>query len=151
MERNWGQIATEYPLSYGLLNESIDELYASDKEFSELVAKFSILTLIIALLGLYGLASCLNVQPVDETGSHKLFGLSVSKRIYKFSIQFIILAAISSILACGIAYFSIGKWLESFAYHIKMNPGIFVIIGALSICFVTSAVALMASRKELTV
>lgn len=151
LERSWGQIAPEYPFSYGLLNESIDKLYTSDQEFSELVAKFSILTLIIALLGLYGLASCLSVQPADETGSHKLFGLSVSKRIYKFSIQFIILAAISSILACGIAYFSIGKWLENFAYHIEMNLGIFIIIGILSIGFVALAVALMASRKELTV
>jgi hypothetical protein len=58
---------------------------------------------------------------------------------------------ISSILACGIAYFSLGKWLESFAYHIEMNLGIFVIIGALSIGFVALAVALMAGRKELTI
>ncbi len=147
LERNWGQIAPKYPFSYKLLNESIDELYESDQEFSGLVAKFSILTLIIALLGLYGLASCLMVQPVEETGSYKVFGLSLSKRVYKFSIEFIILAVISSILACGIAYFSLGKWLESFAYHIEMKVGIFVIIGALSVGFVALVAALMVDRE----
>ncbi len=135
----WRQLSPAFPFEYTFLDEDFDKLYRSDEKVGRIVGIFSMLAVIVACFGLFGLASFAAEQRTKEIGIRKVLGASVPGIIFLLTKEFAKWILIANIIAWPIAYISATEWLQNFAY--KTSPGIeiFVLSGlvALTISIVT--------------
>jgi putative ABC transport system permease protein len=127
IESKWNTLIPARPFSYFFLDEYFDEQYKSEQRFGKLFLNFAILAIIISCLGLLGLASYSTMQRTREIGIRKVLGASVTNIVNLLSKDFLRLVGIAVIIASPIAYFSMHKWLQDFAYRIPISWWIFVL------------------------
>ena len=125
------RIDQSYPLEYFFLDENFDKHYQSDKLVGKIFLYFSVLSILIACLGLLGLSSFIAEQRKKEIGIRKVTGASVLNVTFLMSKGFLKLVILSNIFSWPIVYFIMQKWLQNFAYRIDMSFEIFVAAGAL--------------------
>jgi len=130
---------TPYPFEYQFLDRQFDQIYSADLRMGETFGFFTILALLIASLGLFGLAAFAAEQRTKEIGIRKVLGADVSGLVALLSKDFLKLVGIAFIIGAPIAYFAMQRWLESFAYRIDISPAVFVVAG-----LAVSLVALLA-------
>ena len=124
---------------YAFLNADFQRLYEADQRFSNILSFFTLLTILIACLGLFGLASYTTFLRTKEIGVRKILGASAASIITLLSKDFLKLVVIAMLFATPIAYFTMDIWLQDFAYRIEVQWWIFVLagIGAIGIAFLT--------------
>lgn len=139
IEKCWNEIYPEYIYTYDLLEETIQNRYKSEQRTSSIIKIFTLIAIIIACLGLYGLVSFMLMQRTKEIGIRKSMGASVISLIIMVSKQFLNLVIISCILAWPVAYYLMNNWLNNYAFKIELNIWIFIISGIilLIITFIT--------------
>jgi putative ABC transport system permease protein len=139
VESKWKTMAPGMPFSYRFMDDSFDDLYRTEQRVGSLALIFSILAIVIACLGLFGLATFIAEQRTKEIGIRKVLGSSVTGIVQLLSTDFLKLVAIAFILAVPIAWYAMHRWLEDFAYRIDISWWIFISAGvlALLIAFVT--------------
>ncbi len=135
----WSKIAPSRPLNYVFLDEKFDLLYKSERKLGGLFIYFTSLAIFIACLGLFGLSSFAAEQRTKEIGIRKVLGASnvqVVLLLLKETLKWVMVA---NIIAWPIAYFSMTKWLQHFAYRIDLGITIFIIssVLALTIALIT--------------
>jgi putative ABC transport system permease protein len=128
----WGQLSPVFPFEYTFLDEDFDKLYRADEKVGRIVGIFSLLAIIVACFGLFGLASFAAEQRTKEIGIRKVLGASVSGIIFLISREFTKWVLIANILAWPVAYFSMNRWLQNFAYKMSLSPWIFILSGFLA-------------------
>jgi len=124
----------------------LDDLYTSEKRIETLIRYFSILSIFIACLGLFGLASFTAEQRIKEIGIRKALGASVSEIIFLLSKDFTKWIIVANIIAWPIAYLVMNSWLQNFAYRINIGMGTFVLAGALALIIALLTVGYQAVR-----
>ncbi len=129
----WPTLAPEWPLELTFLNDTLDDMYVRDQQLARLMNLFTGLALIIACLGLFGLASFTAEQRTKEVGVRKVLGASVPNVAMLLSTDFLKLVGMAFVLAIPLAYFAMTRWLESFAYRVEIGPGVFVLTGVLAL------------------
>ena len=139
LEQTWKQIAPERPIQYTFMDEAIYEMYQAEDRFLRVFTTFSGIAILIACLGIFGLASFMAVQRTKEIGIRKVLGASVSSIVKLLSSDFTRLVLIAFVVAVPIAYFIMHRWLQDFAYHIEIGVGVFIMAGiaALVIAWIT--------------
>ncbi len=151
IEQVWNKFFPEFPFDYDFLDTRFNEQYKSDNEFSFIVTLFAVLSVIIASLGLLGLASYSILQRTKEIGIRKVLGASIGRIIGLLTMQniWLILAAVT--VAIPLTYFGISKWLESYPYKIDLSIWMFVLpiltVFAIALLTIGSQV-LIATRKN---
>ncbi|MBC7920951.1 MAG: ABC transporter permease [Ferruginibacter sp.] len=140
LEKSWQQTMPNAPLDYRFLDETLQDGYKADQLRGRIFLSFSLLTLFISFLGLFGLASYLSRQRTKEVGIRKVFGASIGNLVLLMTKDFLLLVAIAALPAFVGAWYIIGKWLENFAYRTEMNYLLFslVLIFTLLLTFVTT-------------
>lgn len=133
IESKWKQHAPDVPFEYTFLDENLQSLYRSEKRLSKIFIIFTSLAIVIACLGLFGLATFTAEQKSKEIGIRKVLGASSAQLVVLMSRDFTKLILVSIILSIPLAYLFISKWLESFAYKIDIGVTSFLIAGLLSI------------------
>lgn len=133
IENTYKQFSPYYPFNYSFFETTIKQAYIGEKRFESVVRIFSIIAICIACLGLYGLAKFNLEKRVKEIGIRKVNGARVSEILVMLNQDFVKWVIVAFIIATPIAYFIISKWLENFAYKIKMSWWIFVLSGALAL------------------
>ena len=128
LEKIWNTFLPGRLFEYTILNQSYARLYESEAKQSKLFTGFALLAIVIACLGLFGLATFNTLQRVKEIGIRKTLGASVSGILILLSREIVILVVIANVLAWPIAWFYMDKWLGTFAY--RVNMGILIFIGA---------------------
>jgi putative ABC transport system permease protein len=113
--------SSKFPFDYEFFDEVFDNAYRSEQKIGKMANWFTGLTILIACLGLYGLASFTTEQRIKEVGIRKVLGASVSKIMYLLSKDFTVLVVISFLISVPIAYFAMDRWLDNFAYHIDFD------------------------------
>jgi ABC-type antimicrobial peptide transport system permease subunit len=139
VEKTWRSIIPDYPLEYTFIDQDYDNLFRSQIRLSSLLKYFTILAVIIACLGLYGLSLHSAERRTNEVGIRKVMGAGSLMIVYVLSREFITLVVISIILAVPAGILIVEKLLKEFAYRISINYFIFagIAIGALIIAFLT--------------
>jgi len=132
IEDVWNQIVPGYPFEFSFLDESFDAEYASMEILQNLTGGFGILAIIIACLGLFGIASFSAGQRAKEMGIRKVLGASVPGIIGLISREYITLVAIANVIAWPIAWYMMNRWLGEFAYRIDIGIGTLFLIGILT-------------------
>jgi putative ABC transport system permease protein len=150
VKSSWEQFSPNFPFDYHFLDQSLGRLYQSEMQFRKIFTYFSILAIVIASLGLLGLASFSTEQRTKEIGIRKVLGASVSSIIFQFSKEFTKWVLISNIIAWPIAWFSMNKWLLNFAYKIDVNILIFLISGLMAFLIALLTVSLQSLKSATT-
>jgi putative ABC transport system permease protein len=142
----WDEFSIEKPVEYSFLNDSIDGLYLEDVRFGKTLVLFSGLTLFIALLGIFGMSMINAEKKTKEIGIRKVMGATPSDILSKLSLEFLLLEAISILVAFPIAFILMTKWLQNFEYHGDINFWIFVLAGLISAFFVFLTVSYQVNK-----
>jgi putative ABC transport system permease protein len=137
--RKWQEIYPDRLFEYRFLDQDFQSAYRADELRGQIFTAFSALTILIACLGLFGLATFTTEQRVKEIGVRKVLGGSVASVVLLLSKDFTRLVLFSFPIAIPIAYFSMNRWLQSFTYKTTMNPWIFIAACVLTlvICWLT--------------
>lgn len=138
-EAIWKKFIPTEPFEYSFLDESFARLYKDDIRISKLIFIFSIMAVIIAALGLFGLAAFTAERRTKEIGIRKVLGASVSGLVLLLSKDFIKLVIIALLIASPVAWYLVHKWLEDFAYRIDIGWWMFALaaIFAIGIALIT--------------
>ncbi|MEO6584087.1 MAG: FtsX-like permease family protein, partial [Ferruginibacter sp.] len=139
MQNKWQSMFADSPFDYYFLDESIDKLYRSEKNFKDLFFYFTVIALIIACLGLFALAAFTAEQRKKEIGIRKVLGATVSNVVAMLSMQFLKLVVIAAVIAFPLAWYIMNKWLLDFTYRINISWWFFVAggLGAIIIALLT--------------
>ena len=95
---------------------------------------------------LYGLVTFAAAQRLKEVGIRKVLGASMQSIVVLFSKEFVLLIAVAFLIAAPLAYYSMHKWLENFAYHVDISAGIFIIAIATSFAIAGCTIAYQAIK-----
>jgi putative ABC transport system permease protein len=130
------------PFQYQFLDDAFDGQYKAEDRLSSVFDLFTALTILIACLGLFGLASFSAAQRTKEIGIRKVLGATVTDIVSILSVDFVRLVLLSILIASPIAWYFMRGWLEDFAYRIPISWWIYGVagIGAIGIALVTVSV-----------
>ena len=133
LEKIWNRFAPAFPFQFRFLDDHIDNLYRTDRRIGKIFNIFTLIAVIIAFLGLFGLASFITEQRTKEIGIRKTLGASVSNIILLLSRQFTRWVLVANVIAWPVAYFLMNKMLQNYAYRISISIWIFIASGLLSL------------------
>jgi len=132
IETNFKEIYEDELWYYQFADHVVQSQYDSEKRMSQLVLFLTIVGIIIATMGLYGLTSFITNQRIKEIGIRKVMGASLSSIMYIISKDLLIMLLIANIIAWPAAYFQILKWLQNFEYHINIDLYVFALATIIS-------------------
>lgn len=115
--------------SYEFLDDKFDAMYRTERRFGKVVGLFTFVAIVIACLGLYGLAAFSAERRVKEIGVRKVMGATVANIVTLLSRDFLKLVLLGFVIAIPIAYYAMNQWLADFAYRIDIGVGIFAMAG----------------------
>lgn len=127
IEKVWTKQVPTWPFDYAFLNEHFEELYRSDQQMKAVVLAMAFLAILIACMGLFGLAAITMEKRVKEIGIRKILGASVGQIAVQLTKIFGILIIIAFLLFSIPTWLFMGRWLENFAYRIQISPLVFII------------------------
>jgi putative ABC transport system permease protein len=145
----WESVFPEYVSSYSFYDKSYAERYQYEVNTSKLLMIFSIISILIGCLGLYGLISFMAINKTKEIGVRKVLGASVWSILSIFSIETLLLIGLAFVVAAPIAYFILNALLDEIPYRIDLNVSYFLLglIGTMLIAFLTISHRTIASAR----
>jgi putative ABC transport system permease protein len=150
IQNAWKVVAPDYPLKYNFLDESLDMFYKSEARMSNIVGWASGISIFLACLGLFGLASLATVNRIKEIGIRKVLGASIPAIMVLLSKDFIGLVVIGLIIAAPATWYLMDKWLQDYAYRINISGWIFVTIALLTILIALVTVSYRSIKAAIT-
>ncbi len=144
------EAAPGFPFSYEFLSEAVNRQYMSEQRLGSLFNVFSLLSVVIACLGLFGLASYTTEQKTKEIGIRKVLGASVTGIMRLTARDFIRWIALANVIAWPLAYYGMHLWLQDFAYKVRIGPLWFVLAGVLTLLIALMTVSFHALRAALS-
>lgn len=121
IEKGWKEIFPNSSFEYNFLDQDFNSQYKADEKRSQIFTMFSGLTVLIACLGLLGLAAFTTEQRTKEIGVRKVVGANVSSLVVLVSKEFFVLVGIGMVLAFPAAWYFTENWLQNFAYRIDLS------------------------------
>jgi putative ABC transport system permease protein len=146
LKSQWDAFRPEEPFTYAFVDELYNQTYISERKTGTILGIFSGLTIFIACLGLFGLATFTAEQRNKEIGVRKVLGASIPDLIALVSKEFIVLVGIAIAIATPIAWWAMNAWLRDFAYRINISWWVFVIAGLAAIVIALITVSFQAIK-----
>jgi putative ABC transport system permease protein len=142
----WATIAPTRPFLYSFMDKSFNEQYQQDVRFGEIFMTFGCLTIFIACLGLFGLATYSTEKRVKEIGIRKVLGASVANIVSLLSGDFVKLVLVAIVIATPFAWWGMNNWLNDFAYRVAIQWWIFGIAGLMAVVIALLTVGSLALK-----
>jgi len=146
----WQKDLPSAPFEYTFLDADVQKQYETEIVLSQIINSFTLIAILISCLGLFGLAAFSAEQRNKEIGIRKVLGASVTGIVQLLSKDFLKLVVISFIIATPIAWYGMGKWLQSFAYRIPLSWWMFALAGVIALFIALFTVSTQAIRAALT-
>ncbi|MBK7940138.1 MAG: ABC transporter permease [Lewinellaceae bacterium] len=134
---------------YAFVDENFRKLYEADVRFGNILGFFTLLTLFIACLGLFGLASYTTMLRTKEIGIRKVLGASVAGITGLLAKDFLKLVVIAIVIASPVAWWAMNEWLSDFAYRIDIQWWMFAVAGAVAVAIAFLTVGFQSMRAAL--
>jgi putative ABC transport system permease protein len=132
------------------LDDQYNENYQAEDQFGNLLMVFCIIAILIACLGLYGLASFTAEQKIKEIGIRKVMGASSGNIVQMLSREFLILVLIAVIISTPIGIVALNKWLSNFAYKIDLSWQYFAIASLVAVGIALTTVSYQSLKAALS-
>ncbi|SDF35591.1 putative ABC transport system permease protein [Dyadobacter soli] len=149
MKKNWDGFHSDMPFSYSFLDERFNETYKAEQKTGQILGTFAGLTIFVACLGLFGLATFTAEQRTKEIGVRKVLGASVAGIIALLSKDFLKLVIVALLIATPAAWWLMDRWLQEFAYKIDVTWWMFALAGALSVLVALCTISFQSVKAAL--
>jgi putative ABC transport system permease protein len=149
MTTSWNRINPGIPFVYSFLDKDFQKNYEKDERASGIVWGFTVIAILIACLGLFGLSAFAAEQRFKEIGVRKVLGASVINIVGLLSKDFIKIVFLAIVIATPIGWYFMNKWLEDFAYRTPVSWWIFALTGLLAILIALITVSFQAIRAAI--
>jgi len=133
IQQKWGEIFTGEQFEYNFLDNRIDLLYKSEGRMRSIFLIFSILSIFVACLGLFGLAAFMVEERTKEIGVRKVMGASTANILLLLCKEFAKWMLVANVIAWPVAYFVMSKWLQNFAYQTSVGLWPFILSAVLAL------------------
>ncbi len=139
---SWKSLTHDLPFQYSFLDENFDRFYKMEESWSKIVGWAGSVSILLACLGLFGLASLAAINRTKEIGIRKVLGASILSITGLLSKNFLRLVAVALIVAIPVTWYLMHTWLQSYAYRINIGWQVFAVTGLLSllIAFITVSI-----------
>jgi putative ABC transport system permease protein len=138
LQHRWKALNPGAPFSWYFLDDKFAALYAGEQKTAQLFGMFSLLSIVIAGLGLFGLAAFTTEQRAKEIGIRKVLGASVQQLLLLMAKEFLLLVGVAFLLATPFTWWVMHAWLQDFAYRTPIAGWVFLLAG-----FMTALIALV--------
>ncbi|HWK07662.1 MAG TPA: ABC transporter permease [Puia sp.] len=146
MKKEWTDLKADAPFAYSFLDDRFKNTYQSEQKTGLILGIFSGLTIFVACLGLFGLATFTAEQRTKEIGIRKVLGSSVTGIVGLLSKDFLKLVLLAFLIAAPLAWWAMNKWLQDFAYRIQINGWIFLLAALLALFITMVTISFQAIR-----
>ncbi|HET8737151.1 MAG TPA: ABC transporter permease [Pricia sp.] len=133
IEGIWNKIAPGQPFSYRFMDESFSTTYEAEQRLGRIFMVFTFLSILIACLGLFGLAAFNAQKRTKEIGIRKVLGASVGQITYRLTTDFLKMVGIAILISLPVGWFAMNKWLEDFSYRIDIPWWVFALAAFLAL------------------
>jgi putative ABC transport system permease protein len=137
------------PFSYTFLDQQYASLYKTEQRTGQIFTSFAVIAVIIASLGLFGLAAFMIRQRVKEIGIRKVLGASTVSITSMLSVEFLKLIVIAALISFPITWFAMHKWLQDFAYRITIQWWVFVAAGFIALLIAAITISFQSVKAAL--
>lgn len=150
INQSWRSFYPNMPFEYHFLDQEFDELYASEQRTGSILNIFTIITILISCLGLFGLAVYTAKQRVKEIGIRKVLGASVASILTLVATDFLKLVLVAIVIASPIAWYMMTKWLQDFAYRVQIQWWLFAQAALVTLFIALITVGFQSARAALS-
>lgn len=149
IKNKWEGYNSGAPFSYSFLDEQYASLYSTEARTGKIFTSFSVIAIIIACLGLFGLAAFMIRQRVKEIGIRKVLGASSISITAMLSQEFLKLILIAALISFPLIWYAMNKWLQDFAYRTTIHWWIFVLAGVIALLVAAITISFQAVKAAL--
>lgn len=149
IKKQWTSFTSEEPFQFAFLDERFNQTYEKEQKTGLILGIFACLTIFVACLGLFGLATFTAEQRTKEIGIRKVLGATVPGVVSLLTKDFLKLVAVAFVIASPIAWFIMNKWLQDFAYRININWRVFAVAALLAIIITIISVSFKAIKAAI--
>jgi putative ABC transport system permease protein len=146
IKTTWEKLAPGVPFQYFFIKDKYLEKYTGEERLSKIIGTFAIIAIFLSCLGLYSMITYLATRRTKEIGIRKINGAGVYEVLMMLNKDFIKLVTIAYVIAIPIAWISMHKWLENFAYKTELSWWIFAISGLLTLSIALLTVSFQSWR-----
>jgi putative ABC transport system permease protein len=146
LKSKWKEIFPDWPFEYFFVLDKYRESYQSQQNLEDIIGIFSSLAIVLACLGLFGLASLKVTQRTKEIGIRKVLGATIPGILSMFTQEFLILIVTANVIAVPVSYFVLNTWLQDFAYRTNIGVDIFIITAAMTLLIAFIAISFQAIK-----
>jgi putative ABC transport system permease protein len=146
IENIWEELAPGFPFSYHFLDSSFENLYKKDERMGKAITSFSLIAIIIALIGIFGLSTFLSESRVKEISIRKINGAKIWQILLLLNMDIVKSLIVAFFIACPLSWYAMNKWLENFAYKTEISLWIFIISGLIASLIALITVSLQSWR-----
>lgn len=149
LEQTWKKISPNEPFAYTFLDQNLADQYRQEQRLGWMINIASGLSIFISCLGLFGLATLAVARRTKEIGVRKVMGASVTNIVTLLSKDFVLLVLAANVLAWPLAWFSMHRWLQDFAYQVPVSGWIFGVAGGTTLVIAVLTISFQAIRAAL--
>lgn len=149
VESKWKAMAPGIPYSYRFLDAAFNDMYKEEQRTGKIVLIFSVLAILIACLGLFGLSAFIAEQRTKEIGIRKVLGASVQSIVALISKEFVLLVTVAFVIAVPAAWWAMNNWLQDFAYRVNIQWWVFALAGGIAIGIALATISYQAIKTAL--
>ncbi|MEW6755270.1 MAG: FtsX-like permease family protein [Candidatus Latescibacterota bacterium] len=149
LTETWDRLSPDYPFHYTFLNEASGWAYQKEERLGHIFGVFFALAVLVACLGLLGLASYAAERRTREVGIRKVLGASVTSVVRLLSGEFTWLVLIANLIAWPLAWLAVQRWLADFPYRTEVGPGVFFLAAGAALLIAWLTVSWQAVRAGL--
>lgn len=149
MKRKWANSRAEAPFSYSFLDDRFNDTIKADQNIGNILGIFAGLTIFVACLGLFGLATFTAEQRTKEIGIRKVLGADTGTIVALLSKDFLRLVAVAFLIAVPFAWLVMNRWLQDFAYRVSIGWWIFALAAVLTLLITLATISLRAVKAAL--
>jgi putative ABC transport system permease protein len=149
VKNQWDNYHASAPFSYSFLDQQFAKLYNAEERTGSIFTSFSVIAVIIACLGLFGLAAFMIKQRVREIGIRKVLGASTGSITVMLSIEFLKLIIIAALISFPITWYAMNKWLQDFAYRTTIHWWVFLLAGIIALVVAAITISFQSIKAAL--
>lgn len=145
----WQRFVPDAPFDFNFMDAQFEATYRSEQQLARIFGAFSALSIVIACMGLFGLAAFMVESRTKEIGIRKVLGATVTNIVGLVSRDFVTLVVISILIGAPIVYLASRQWLQDFAYRASIGLDLYLIAGLLSLAVASFTVTFQAVKAAL--
>lgn len=150
LKEEWIAMRPDFPFDYFMISDGFNQQYEAEEKVAAVFGFFTLLAIIISILGLFGLTAYATEQRTKEIGIRKVLGASVLSIVTLIGKDFMKLVLIAFAIAVPIAWYGMNGWLENFAYRVNISIPVIIIAGIVSMLIAAFTISSLSVKAALS-